>query len=260
MDVAYLCFSTTINHTLLSCPVDLKLIAINTSQWNFTFKSHILSLEGGAAVMNGLNILHKKRRMKLQGQRPCAVQHMKWVLKKHLTNKTSDFFHPGTCLISNWLECWWWSTPYKCSSSPIRVSSLNIMTELPSSSTHQGSSRMSFWSLPSWSRVNLLWRVYPKAVSWAPHCSPKRNRTTSAPECIFLAFLYISILSPRCSVPWTEVPQGRWRRLDQLCGRRLTGVDKKVSPLKTWGVWVWQVCPHPPAEATYCGAVPHGAS
>lgn len=48
--------------------------------------------------MNGLNSLQKKRRMKLQGRRPCVVQHMKLVLKKHLTNKTSDFFHPGTCL------------------------------------------------------------------------------------------------------------------------------------------------------------------
>ncbi len=75
-------------------------------------------------------------------------------------------------------------------------------------------SRISFGSLPLWSHVqaNDCSGCTPGHMSWAHHCSPKRNRATSAPKGIFL---YLSVLSSRSSVLQTEGPQSHWRRLDQ---------------------------------------------
>lgn len=72
-----------------------------------------------------------------------------------------------------------------------------------------------------------LWQVYPKAISWAHHCSPKRNRATSASKPIFLN---LSVLSSRSSVLWTEGPQSRWRRLDRPWPAADRGGQEGESP------------------------------
>lgn len=100
-----------------------------------------------------------------------------------------------------------------------------LTLRLPGTSTHQ-SSRMSFGSLPLWSRVSSqdLWQVYPKAISWAHHCSPKWNRATKP------IFFNLSVLSSRSSVLWTEGPQSCWRRPDRPWPAADRGGQEGESP------------------------------
>lgn len=134
-----------------------------------------------------------------------------------------------------------------------------LTLRLPGTSTHQ-SSRMSFGSLPLWShvRAKICGRCTPRL--YPGHITVLQNGTEP------LAHLSPSFsTSPSCPLEahFSELKVLKAAGEDLTDrGRRLTGVDKRASPLKSRrrGVRVWPVCPHPPPQVTCCGVAPPWAS
>ncbi len=107
-------------------------------------------------------------------------------------------------------------------------------------------SRMSFGSLPLWSHVQAKDCSGCTPGLCPGHITVLQNGTEPL---VHLKASFSTSLSCPLEAQFSElkVHKAAGGYLTNHCGRQLTGVDKRVSPLKSRrrGVRVWPVCPHP---------------
>lgn len=118
-------------------------------------------------------------------------------------------------------------------------------------------SRISFGSLPLWSHVEANDCSGCTPGLCPGHITVLQNGTE--PLAHLRASFSISLSCPlEAQFFKLKVHKATGGDLTNHCGQRLTGVDKRASPLKSRrrGVRVWPVCPHPPLQVTCCGASP----